>query len=157
MSYSLLINGLPLPPFQGDTISPYLFAIVMEYLNRCLMSVKEVEGFGFHPKCKRTNTIALLFVDDVLIFYKGGISLVNLIKEQLESFERTSGLVVNLEKCVTYMKGVDADQKKAIREILGMPLGTLTFKYLGVPISHKKLTYSQCLPLIEKIYSRIVQ
>lgn len=38
-----------------------------------------------------------------------------------------------------------------------MPLGSLPFKYLGVPISHKKLTYSQCLPLVEKISSRIVQ
>lgn len=43
LSYSILINGIPSIPFpakkglrQGDTLSPFFFALSMEYLSRCM-------------------------------------------------------------------------------------------------------------------------
>lgn len=52
VSYSILLNGSPLPPFQarrglrqGDPMSPYLFSMVMEYLSRYLGSLRDHEGF----------------------------------------------------------------------------------------------------------------
>ncbi|WMV40885.1 hypothetical protein MTR67_034270 [Solanum verrucosum] len=58
ISPRFMVNGETTPPFnaakglrQGDSISPYLFAIFMEYLSRCLTEVREFEGFKFHPKC----------------------------------------------------------------------------------------------------------
>lgn len=70
------MNGQPLPAFyakkglrMGDPISPYIFAMAMEYLIRCLSSLKDEKSFGFHLKFKRTNTISLLFADDLLVFY----------------------------------------------------------------------------------------
>jgi hypothetical protein len=32
-----------------------LFVLCMEYLNRCLMGLKEKQGFHFHPRCKKMN------------------------------------------------------------------------------------------------------
>lgn len=88
ISYSVLVNGKLIPPFkagkglrQGDPMSPFIFSLSMEYLSRCLGSVVRVKEFSFHPKCKRTSTIPLLFADDLLIFSKGNRSSVALIKE----------------------------------------------------------------------------
>lgn len=86
VSYNILLNGKPMKLFpakkglrQGDPMSLYLFALAMEYLTRCLSSLRDSE-FKFHPKCKRTSTIALLFVDDLLIFSYGNVQLVTLLK-----------------------------------------------------------------------------
>lgn len=91
-SYFILVNGKPLPPFkackglrQGDSMSPFLFSISMEYISQCL-SLVNVNEFLFHPKYKRTKTIPLVFADDLLIFSKGDMKSVSLIKEKLVRF-----------------------------------------------------------------------
>nr|XP_009770787.1 PREDICTED: uncharacterized protein LOC104221414 [Nicotiana sylvestris] len=61
----------------------------------------------------------------------------------------------NKDKSSIYMAGVDADEKQAILNTLGFEEGTLPFRYLGVPLSSKKLTLQQCWPLIEKITDRV--
>ncbi|XP_059281002.1 secreted RxLR effector protein 78-like [Lycium ferocissimum] len=52
VSYSIIINGEPTLPFeaarglrQGDPMSPFLFAIGMEYLSRMLNGLKEIKEF----------------------------------------------------------------------------------------------------------------
>lgn len=39
---------------------------------------------------------------------------------------------------------------------MGMPIGVLPLRYLGVPLSHKKLSVAQCFPLVERISKRIL-
>lgn len=71
VSYTVLVNGEPQKPFtaakalrQGDPISPYLFAIAMEYLSRNLHGLKQKKVYKFHPKCGRLNITHLSFADD---------------------------------------------------------------------------------------------
>lgn len=123
-------------------MSPFLFAIGMEYLSRCLASFKDNKSFGFHLKCKWVGIISLLFADDLLIFCKGDKASVGLIKEQLEIFSATSGLRANMEKSEVYLSGVEEEERNTICQILGMSQGSLPIRYLGVPFSHKKLTLS---------------
>ncbi|XP_024638625.1 uncharacterized protein [Medicago truncatula] len=56
-SYTFNVNGDLTRPFaakkglrQGDPISPYLFVICMEYLNRCLIQLRKNAAFRFHPR-----------------------------------------------------------------------------------------------------------
>lgn len=93
VTYFVLLNGQPLPPFsakkglrQGDPLSPYLFTMAMECLSRCLARLGDNASFGFHPKCKRTRTIALLFADDLLIFSKAIHPLLGSLRSNLRSF-----------------------------------------------------------------------
>ncbi|XP_056689146.1 uncharacterized protein [Spinacia oleracea] len=62
VTYSILINGQPCLPFpakkglrQGDPLSPFIFAIGMEYLSRSLMQLKADPNFNFHPKWLEAN------------------------------------------------------------------------------------------------------
>lgn len=54
-----------------------------------------------------------------------------------------------------YFGGVKQEDKDNILRHLGFVHGTLPFKYLGVPLSTKKLTLLQWQPLIEKITAKI--
>lgn len=60
-------------------MSPYLFTLIMEYLTRCLAALRGTD-FKYHPKCKRTDTIGLLFVNDLLIFSYGNVQSMTLIE-----------------------------------------------------------------------------
>lgn len=62
VNYSVLINGAPSKPFsakkglrQGDPVSPFLFAIGMEYLSRCLAELQANPDFNYHPKGFQKN------------------------------------------------------------------------------------------------------
>ncbi|OIT38047.1 hypothetical protein A4A49_58128, partial [Nicotiana attenuata] len=70
-------------------------------------------------------------------------------------FSKASGLQANLGKSSIYFGGVSQTDQELILRNLGFTKGLLPFKYLGVPLSTKKLTIMQWQPLIEKIVARI--
>lgn len=55
-------------------------------------------------------------------------------------FSEASGLKANLGKKSIYFGGVPQDDKENILQELGFSSGKLPFKYLGVPLSTKKLS-----------------
>lgn len=60
-----------------------------------------------------------------------------------------------MSKSQIYFGRVKDHTQSSIFEKLGHEKGELPFKYLGVPLSTKKLSVLQCKPLIEKITHRI--
>lgn len=61
--------------------------------------------------------------------------------EQFQKFSKSSGLQANLEKSEIYFSGVNDNQAIELSTMLGIPIGVLPFRYLGVPLLSKKLNY----------------
>ncbi|XP_019265436.1 PREDICTED: uncharacterized protein LOC109242998 [Nicotiana attenuata] len=161
VSYSLLINEGLTPKFQakkglrqGDPMSPYLFILVMEYLNRSLKQLKSNSDFNYHPKCARLGIVHICFADDLLMCCRADKVSIELIMTQFEKFSTASGLQANMEKSSFYVAGISNQHKQKILEKLKFTNGEIPFKYLGVPLSSKKPTISQCMPLVDRIAGR---
>lgn len=83
VSYTINVNGELIEPFeakkdirQGDPISPYLFVICMEYLNRYLMELQQNKEFHYYPRCKKIGLTHVCFADDLILFTRGDVSFV---------------------------------------------------------------------------------
>lgn len=162
VSYSVMLNGKPSKTFQaakglkqGDPLSSLLFALSLEYLSRCLSSLQYDRRFKFHSRCKRKQITHLAFPDDLLLFYYGDLESVMATWNQFVRFSKASGLEANPEKCVVYFSGISKELEGDIYSWLGMPRGDLPFRYLGVSLSSKNLTFQQYKPLLERITARL--
>lgn len=162
VSYSFNINGeltQPMPACrgirQGDPISPLLFVIMMEYMSRLLVKMQQDTDFKFHANCKKMGLSNLTFADDVLLFCRGDTANISLMMNTVNRFSMSTGLVVNPQKCKFFCGGIEDNTKVAIKMMTGFEEGVLPVKYLGVPLTCKRLTITHYLPLIDKIVGRI--
>ncbi|KAH0683582.1 hypothetical protein KY289_021334 [Solanum tuberosum] len=73
-------------------MSPYLFVLAMEYLNRSLKQLNQSPDFNYHPKCKKMELMHISFADVLLMYCRADrIS----IKLMLAAFEHFSDGVEN--------------------------------------------------------------
>lgn len=160
-SYSILLNG-ELQGFfpgkkglrQGDPISSLLFVIAMDVLSK-MLDKGAVEGrFGIHPECEAPLITHLSFADDVLIFFDGSPYSLRGILQILEEFRVISGLKISRQKSELLLDGGDTGRCKDIANEFDIAQGALPLRYLGVPLSPKKMTRSDFQPLLDKIAAR---
>lgn len=93
-------------------------------------------------------SLYLCFADDLLIFIDGSLESVQAVLQVLKEFERRSGLAVSVHKTSFFASGLTAAETDQIQFSTGMPLGALPVRYLGVPLSTKKLTLLNCEGLL---------
>ncbi|CAK8572589.1 unnamed protein product [Lathyrus sativus] len=140
---------------QGDPLSPMLFVLMMEYMNRLLVKMPKDQNFNYHTKCERLQITNLTFADDVLLFCRGDDMSLQLMLNTFKKFSNSIGLIMNPNKCKLYYGGLDIVSREKLKDLSGFQAGTLPFKYLGIPVSSKKLTINHFLPLVDKIVARI--
>ncbi|XP_074315270.1 uncharacterized protein LOC141651455 [Silene latifolia] len=112
-------------------------------------------GFKYHPLCRGIKLTHLMFADDLLLFCKGDIKSVIIMLEVFHCFSSASGLTISSEKSDIILNGIDDDTVGAILDHTGFKKGSLPFKYLGVKISHKRLTKNDCNVLVDRMVHRI--
>ncbi|CAI8611330.1 unnamed protein product [Vicia faba] len=111
--------------------------------------------FNFHSKCEKLKIIDLSFANDLLLFTRGDNGSVDLALKVMKDFSSSTGLEVNLGKCKVFCGNVDPRVKQEILEASEFEEGVLPFKYLGIPISSKRISHVNCLGLIDRIVQRI--
>ena len=141
---------------QGDLLSPYLFVLEMEVFTKLLHNkVRGSQYFQYYPYCERQHLTHLCFADDLMLFVVADMPSIKLIKEGLEDFRMLSGLSVNQSKSEVFYANVPSDLQAQILSILQFRAGKRLMKYLDMPLIFEKLSYDDCVPLIEKITARI--
>ncbi|XP_058784085.1 uncharacterized protein LOC131658853 [Vicia villosa] len=138
----------------GDPISPYLFAMLMEYLQRSLHQMQLSPRFKHHAKCKKLQLTNLMFADDVLLLAKGDVTSVDLLLSTFYKFLNFTGMQINKGKSKIFFRAVTQKMKNSLLTLSGFQEGTMPFKYLGVPITSKKLSIHHYMGLIDKIICR---
>nr|XP_009800378.1 PREDICTED: uncharacterized protein LOC104246284 [Nicotiana sylvestris] len=113
VSYSILINGKPVEPFQarrglrqGDPLAPYLFVLGMEYLTRIFKTLKYNPDFNFHHRCDKLDIIQLGFAYCLLLFYRGDALSIQMVYNNFMEISKTSRLKANATKSSIYFGGV---------------------------------------------------
>lgn len=96
--------------------------------------------FSYHPRCANLELTHLCFANDLMFFCNEEYRSVNYLMHGLETFSLSSGLKANSDKSAIYFGNVKDTTKKNILEVTGFVEGKLPFKYLGVPITAKKLS-----------------
>ncbi|XP_014618090.1 uncharacterized protein [Glycine max] len=80
---------------------------------------------------------------------------IEMILKAFSFFSKSTGLQINPAKCKVFCGGLNYDNIQVVKNITGFEEGTLPVRYLGVPLSCKKLNVHHYLPLVEKIVGRI--
>ncbi|KAG7552757.1 Reverse transcriptase domain [Arabidopsis thaliana x Arabidopsis arenosa] len=159
-SFSININGSLCGFFrganglrQGDPLSPSLFVIALEIFTRLLEKKFDDGSIGYHPKAKDLKISSLAFADDLMIFYDGKISSLHGITSVLNDFQALSGLAMNREKSGIYTAGLSPQESIGTMSF-GFLNGSFPFRYLGLPLLHRKLRRTDYSPLIDQISAR---
>lgn len=138
-------------------MSPYLFVLYMEYLSR-LVSARVLNGsssFMFHPQCKRVNLTYLIFADDLLLFSRGDDQSLKVLKGVMDEFSLVSGLQLNHRKSSMFLDGVTDRVKRKLLDIWGCNEGCFPVRYLGIPLSPKKLKVQEYDSLILRMTEKV--
>ncbi|KHN14066.1 Putative ribonuclease H protein, partial [Glycine soja] len=152
-------------PIVGCTIVYKIIAkIITERLGKILPSIISHSQAAFVPGQNIHNHILLAY--ELLNGYgrKGGTprvmmqgdsKSVSMMMETIRKFSDSTGLKVNPAKCQMFFGGMDGCSKENLRRITDFAEGKLPVRYLGVPLSCKRLTIQQYMPLIDKIVDRV--
>jgi hypothetical protein len=138
-STRVLLNGEPGPPIwhrrglrQGDPLSPSLFVLVMNSLNKVLAKAYEL---GVLRRLARRDlaTSVSLYADDVVIFCHPDESELSAVRGILELFGQASGLRTNFAKCSVSSIACSEEEAGAAAVHMECQLAPFPVKYLGIP------------------------
>ncbi|GJW21705.1 hypothetical protein Tco_0032327 [Tanacetum coccineum] len=91
--------------------------------------VQENPSFKYHVGCKELKLTHICFADDLLVLSHGSISSIKVIKEALNEFCKTSGLLPNMSKSIIFFGNMNNIEKQKIIEILPFRIGILPMKW----------------------------
>ncbi|XP_074298446.1 uncharacterized protein LOC141629326 [Silene latifolia] len=112
--------------------------------------------FTYHPLCRGLKLTHLMFADDLILFCKGNVASVFTLVVAFDFFSKASGLHINTDKTdIMFIGRLQPEVEDIIVRKIGFKKGSLPFKYLGVNISHKKLSKMECAILVDKMIHRI--
>jgi hypothetical protein len=126
---------------QGDPLSPILFNLVVDMLAIFIARAKEDGQIqGLIPHLVDDGLSILQYADDTIIFMEHDLEQAKHMKILLCAFEQLSGLKINFHKSEMFCYGEAKYCSDQYSHIFGCGMGQYPFRYLGVPMNHKKLS-----------------
>ena len=140
---------------QGDSISPYLFIMLMEVLS-LLLNKAEAEGaFRLHSLFTSPKLTHPLFADDLLVFSDGSRASTAGIKSVMRNFKDWSGLDTNESKSEIFYGGYTDIQASVLSDLSGFKRGEFPTRYLGLPLSPKRISAATLQPFVDRITAKL--
>ena len=141
---------------QGDSLSPMLFILTMEPLQR-LFDVAVDRGV-LAPLATRGRRQRLsIYADDVVLFVKPRLVDLEACRAILAMFGEASGLHIIMTKSAALpIRCTEEEIALAVNE-LGCPVGSFPIKYLGLPLALRKQSVAQLQYLVDNMASRLLK
>ena len=127
-----------------------LFILVMDVLNTLIGKAGEealLQPLATHRVKHRVS----LYADDVALFIRPTPEDLSTIKEILRLFGEASGLRTNMQKSSIVPIRCTTEQLEVVSRVMPCEVIDFPCKYLGLPLSIRKLTKADLQPIVDKI------
>jgi hypothetical protein len=155
---AIKVNNLVGPYFQsgkgvrqGDPLSPLLFSFVADCLTRMVILAQSNDRVtelvsNLIPK----EVVMLQYADDTIMCLENNLDKARNVKLLLYLYEQMAGLKINFEKSEVLLIGGDNNLALEYADIFNCQSGLFPLRYLGVPISPRRLRVIDWAKLEEK-------
>ena len=141
---------------QGDSLSPFLFNLVADMLTILIARAKANGQFrGVIPHLVEGGLSILQYADDTILFLEHDLDEAVNLKLVLSVFEQLSGLKINFHKSEVFLFGEAKSCKKEYVQLFGCKEGEFPFKYLGIPMHHRKIQNKDWIELEERFQKKL--
>jgi len=131
-----------------------LFILVIDVLN--WLVTRAAEAGLLKPLSRRPIQHRIsLYADDVALFIQPSASDMSLTLRMLELFGDASGLKTNVQKSNVLPIHCAEDDMSLIQSLLPCEILEFPCKYIGLPLSIRKLTKEQLQPVIDRIADQL--
>jgi hypothetical protein len=97
----------------------------------------------------------LQYADDTILFMEHDLMKAVNMKLILSFFEQLSNLKINFHKSEIFCFGKAKGEEDNYRNIFGCEVGSLPFKYLGIPIHYRKLLNKELKPVEDRFVRKL--
>lgn len=160
-STRILLNGRPGRRIiharglrQGDPLSPMLFVIVMEVLNSLIAEADRGAALSSLPGQVLRHR-ASLYADDLVVLLAPVPADLVCLTDILRLFADASGLITNWEKCTATPIRCDMAAIQSLQQVFPFTISSFPSRYLGIPLSLRRLRHADEQPLIDAVAKRI--
>jgi hypothetical protein len=156
-----MLNGGPLQPIQhgrglrqGDPFSPLLFILAIDPLNR-LLQIATDRGL-LSPLNGHTARFRIsMYADDAVILLRSTTNNINNLRDILVNFGLVTGLQTNLQKTTVSAISYGDINLDAVLASLPVARAHFPIKYLGLPLSIRRLRKVDFQCQIDKTASKL--
>jgi hypothetical protein len=137
-------------------MSPILFNIVADMLAILIARAKEDgQVAGLIPHLVDGGVSILQYADDTIIFMEHDLNKALNMKLVLCIFEQLSGLKINFHKSELFCFGKAKEMESDYKIMFGCDIGSVPFRYLGIPINFRKLRNGDWKPVEDRFERKL--
>jgi hypothetical protein len=139
---------------QGDPLSPLLFVLAFDPLQHIIAKATDLNLLS-KLGSKAARFRASLYVDDAAVFIKPTLKDISSMAQILCNFGEATGLRTNLQKTQIVLISCQNLDLDTLLGSLPMTGSSFSLRYLGLPLTVKRLTKVDFQPIIDKAAGKL--